>query len=914
MRRSLPLVAAALTLLTAAHAQRVVRVTDLVFEEYSAPDLDAGRLLGSTAGRTLLPRAHSGGRALFVGTPQVRSGLKYGALRETWIALPREVDDATPSGVLYLSDDAGERLLAHPFRAPAAAVTVDEERWRDTVARHYLALAGTGLPGVPWFRRQAVAHGGDLENVGRFGSRRGFGTEDSFAMFTGGRALAENLALDDVIERDGDDDAPGFPIDGIDGVNVPEMKFDRLLPAAAPELDPLAELVPHDQHAVFFPTFDALVRTADGLEDEARPLVSAFDGRGVVYLVRERYERQMLLDLGPAARALGGALVRSAAVTGSDPYMRTGTDVALLLAGSGDAAYGAIRAQIEARAVRRGVARADSTLRGIAVASWSTEDRSTSCWMAAAGNVVVVANSEVQLDRVLACAGGAEALAALPEYHWFRHRYPRDASGAEDAFVVLSDAAIRRWSGPFWRIATARRTHAGALLADADAWRIASRNGTATGDTPAGRTPIAGGGTLDLTGRFARDSNYGTRDFLTPISELEIRTVTKAERDGYLRWRRRFERSWGGTFDPIAASIDLRADGLDLDLTLVPLVVRSDYRMLIEFAGNQRLGPDAAGPHAGALVFWSTALDPLSQLTRSIVSLASEGGEPPAERWIGEDLAVWLDDDADYFARIAEMADVDEFVDELLPGLPIGVSVSVVAPEIADRVVADFLRMFDVSAGFSLEVDERTHRDQSYFAVRPEEELDEISEVPTLFVAVTPRSLVLSLSEGVVRRKIERDTAPFDQTPWLGRSTGLRVDGAVEKLLANRWLAGSARAQLRARSWGSLPVLNEWKRLGFADPVAAHEAEWGTRLVCPGGGTYRWNAQAGTMESTVYGHPGAPKEGPLVPPGLERLRSIDCALDFERFAVDPAELREGEVDRRRRDVRGLRARVSLRRR
>ena len=40
------------------------------------------------------------------------------------------------------------------------------------------------------------------------------------------------------------------------------------------------------------------------------------------------------------------------------------------------------------------------------------------------------------------------------------------------------------------------------------------------------------------------------------------------------------------------------------------------------------------------------------------------------------------------------------------------------------------------------------------------------------------------------------------------------------------------------------------------DPVAVHREVWGVTLVCPGGGKYVWNAKYGTMESTVYGHPG----------------------------------------------------------
>ena len=70
-------------------------------------------------------------------------------------------------------------------------------------------------------------------------------------------------------------------------------------------------------------------------------------------------------------------------------------------------------------------------------------------------------------------------------------------------------------------------------------------------------------------------------------------------------------------------------------------------------------------------------------------------------------------------------------------------------------------------------------------------------------------------------------------------------------------------------SWGNLPILNEWKRLfPEDDSVALHERLWGVKLVCPGGGEYKWNESWQTFESTVYGHPAEPKNGPMAPPQL----------------------------------------------
>ena len=77
---------------------------------------------------------------------------------------------------------------------------------------------------------------------------------------------------------------------------------------------------------------------------------------------------------------------------------------------------------------------------------------------------MIVTNSRQQLAQLAkVIAKQSPPLASAPEYIYFRNRYPR---GAEDetAFVILTDATIRRWCGPRWRIADARRTRAAALL------------------------------------------------------------------------------------------------------------------------------------------------------------------------------------------------------------------------------------------------------------------------------------------------------------------------------------------------------------------------------------------------------------------------------------------------------------------
>ena len=102
------------------------------------------------------------------------------------------------------------------------------------------------------------------------------------------------------------------------------------------------------------------------------------------------------------------------------------------------------------------------------------------------------------------------------------------------------------------------------------------------------------------------------------------------------------------------------------------------------------------------------------------------------------------------------------------------------------------------------------------------------------------------------------------------------------------------QASMQMRAWGNIPILNEWKRrYPDQDPVKLHARFWQAEPVCPGGGRYVWNDRWQTMESTVYGHPGQPKDGPPAPTVIQSVKSGNFGLSFEE--------------------QGLRAKVSLER-
>jgi len=120
-----------------------------------------------------------------------------------------------------------------------------------------------------------------------------------------------------------------------------------------------------------------------------------------------------------------------------------------------------------------------------------------------------------------------------------------------------------------------------------------------------------------------------------------------------------------------------------------------------------------------------------------------------------------------------------------------------------------------------------------------------------------------------------------DSGPWLGSNVGLQVQSGFLDVV-NHIARDQYEQTMQLEAWANIPILNEWKRrFPDRDPVAIHRQVWQVELVCPGGGKYVWNEKWKTMESTVYGHPGEPKNGPAAPPVLSSFRDGNFGLTFE---------------------------------
>lgn len=870
-----------------------------------------------------------GAGEVFVFTEGARRGWGLDWSSTTGVLGARVAEGAGATGTLYVPNADWTGLVPLRFDLARAPARADARRTFFTAkASHYERLIDRGIPGGGWFRRQADEARRILEteyNVDPAQRPRPFNIPEldtTYDLFTGGRAVSENLQLHRDITaaqpRPGDEQVPPeelVPVSSITGVTVRAMDFKTRLGESDPALDPLASAIPADQHAVFFPSFEALTAVADETSEDGLPLFRGLGARSEDARLIARYEHQLGLSTRGLARLLGPVAVKSIAITGSDSYFPTGTDVAVLMESANPKGLHDMLAPIViAMRVAPGGVIGAGDVDGIAYSSIVTPDRAVSSYLAMVGETVVVTNSLHQLKRLAAVkAGAAPSLASLDEYRYFRLRYPRGDEG-ESAFAVLSDAAIRRWCGPEWRIGASRRLRAAAVLSDITAAHMGELvKGVEAPHPVPSEVPMRTIGQTSLTPAGARSSVYNTLAFLTPIAELGITEVTKDEAAAYERWRDTYQRNWRWAFDPIAIRLGVREDRLSADVTVMPLIFATQYATWMTFSQGAAIGAGSGDPH-GALAHAVAAVNPESPSLKQATGFAmmmAPGIEVDPLGWLGQTVSLYADPDP-FWGEM--LADDEQWFEDNIFRLPIALRAEVKSPLKLTAFLASARAFIEQTSPGNLAWENRTHNGQAYVRVglseqaradAPEEAAD-----GAVYYAPMPRAITLSLSEDVLKRAIEREQARRDAAgddadaqppasvpeprPWLGESLALQFTREGLNLIEGPG-GETLRFQMQKQCWNNLPILNEWRRLfPDKDPAKVHQQVWGVSLVCPASGTYAWNEPFRTMESTSLGHPGEPRPGPQ---GLGPLESITFGNLGVTFETDGLRGR-AEIDRK----------------
>lgn len=830
------------------------------------------------------------------------------------------------TGRMFRTDPKDPKQVATiRFRIPADANTNRAHDWfqfarAKRLSETYTESIRRDRPGTPWFRHQLARLSSppesDLAFLWREATTRGRrpnlqpaanepdsarvvrlqlaselvarqpGTTwsgDLTELFSGGRAISENLQLNRALNvRDMPKDGEPIAIASIPGITVREFDWSARVPKQRPELDPLAERVPADQHVAFFPSVAATLDVFDELDRTGLGILQLSAARSIDSRIGDRYKTQLAIPKTPLGRLIPVSLVSGVAVTGGDLYFDTGTDVALLFQTERPAAVATLltahwpKLKADEVAIEADIPLGD----GERARFLSTADRRVSAYLLETNGAVILTNSLAQLGRLCETQRGRRpALAASLEYVYFRGQYKR-GDPAETGFVLLPDAAIRRWCGPQWRIAHHRRILQGGAVAAAQAEHLLAMS--KTDSTIQLEQPGLGPIQASAHGVFA--PAIGTHAFLTPIIEHEIVTVSPAEKLAYDRWRESYQQNWSQFFDPIAVRITARPERVGLDVTVMPLILNTAYRRLADWSIGAKLQPGAGDPHPEELAQLTIGFNRESASFRDMIEQVDRtlGVKLSAASWLGDWFTIYADQDElwEQFLRHAKAP--DEFWRKNQYRIPLAVALEVRDPLKLAIFLTALKAFINVTAPNLIEWKPGSYRDVGYVAARGQGSLASM----TVYSVPLPDQWIITLHEGVLKRAIDRHLArkanPSDVPAiQLGASARFTVKSQAVAGLQDWW--GRATIEpLQQACWANIPILNEWHALGQADPVAFHERWWGDRLLCPLGGKYVWNATDGTMESTLLGHPGRPKVPEnTVTPFLRSLRDVQMGVTIE---------------------------------
>ena len=817
--------------------------------------------------------------------------------------------DAT-RGTLYLpkADWSGMQGYAFRISQPSKDQQLARADFLEAKEHHYRSLQAMEIPGAAWFRYQAQQARGarDVNDPDRSANRARRPNPETelqrtYALFSGGRALSENLQLDRELQVTSNAE-PDVSLASLSGITVKEIDWQAVVKDLTPQKDPLASVIPADQHVLFFPSFAAMTTLVDEAKANGTPILRLLDPRSEDALTHERYETQLCLSLDTWARLLGPSLIDSLAMTGSDPYLRTGSDVAVLFETSNLASLKAgIQTQYQrVQSLDHQVQSVSGTVLGHAYQGVVKTDRSVCSYLVTWDRTVLVTNSLVQLEKVLmAKTGQSETLNSLDEYTFFRDRYKRDEP--ETALLIVTDATIRRWCGPQWRIGTSRRVRAAAFMAQLQAKHMETLvSGLSEDQRHLDVDAPLAMGRVALTPEGVTSSLYGTLAFGTPISELALTHATQAEATAYKRYRDRYQQRWQQFFDPIAIRFHVESDKenrLSMDLTVRPLIASTQYQQFIDVTGNRGIKQGAGDPHEEALGQYILSIDRNAsqiQMMGTMAAAMAPGLRANPLAWLGDWLSLYVDEDL-FWREYQDVAatgndrQVNEFMQNNLARLPLALHVDVSnSLKLAGFLVAARAFIEQTAPGMTA-WDNQTYKNQAYVRIRPAESVRSQSNAVrdlAVYYAVTPKALVVSLSEPMIQRAIDRQQEPgdhksFSRSSWLGENMAVHVKGSG-MAMAQALFDHSAEDVLRKRSWGNLIILNEWhQRFGSVPAVELHQRLWQTRLVCPAGGDYVWNKALNCMESTVFGCPASPKTPESLPNALTSLKDVNMGLTFE---------------------------------
>ena len=414
---------------------------------------------------------------------------------------------------------------------------------------------------------------------------------------TGSAAITESLQLHRMLNPSYRDNGPRtVDVAKIPGIDIAEHPWAKMMGAHKPSPEPLATLVPYDNFYVHFKSIRKFIEFGEVLDQWGTNLARAYEIQSRDYFLKEKYEKQLCLRSTWQGKSFGPAIVRSMALTGSDGYLREGSDITVLFhVNNAKVFLNGVEPFIQEARKELGSKLKETKVdyQGVWLESFVSPLREVSLNRATIGDYVIYSNSPVGLRRVIdVYQKRHKSLWDALDFQYMRTVY-RLEDDLEDGFAFLSDAFIRQLVGPASKIKAKRRLEA--LTSLSMVTHAALFSGWESGKLPADHQALLGGAALkpeeidtpegrgvmwDPVQQTAASDAYNTLNFPTPLIELPIDKITSAEEQQYLDFRREYLNLWRKFFDPVGMRVSLNDQRVRVETYILPLIRHEKYEFL----------------------------------------------------------------------------------------------------------------------------------------------------------------------------------------------------------------------------------------------------------------------------------------------------------------------------------------------
>jgi hypothetical protein len=791
-------------------------------------------------------------------------------------------------------------------------------------------------PTMNWTRRQAPGRPGNtLINA------------QLYETTTGATAVAESLQLQRMLDaKFRVDGKRTIPIAKIEGITIAEHPWDKMMGDKKPAAEPIAQLIPDDNYYIHFKNVRQFIEFSELLDQWGTNLIRTYEVHSRDYRLKERYQQQLCLKSTELGKKFGPLVLRGLAVTGSDAYLREGSDVALVFHVINRPLFlGAVQTFIDEARTKFGDQLKESKVQdnGVTLESFVTPRREVSLHRAVVEEYVIYANSRVGLRRILdTYRGRHKALAEARDFQYMRTIFRHDDKD-EAGFAYLSDAFIRQLVGPASKIKEKRRLEAltSMYMLTEGALYHAWETGKAPGDRdtllasaglkadeiylPEGRPLV-----WNAPRQVAFSDEYNTIHFATPLVELPIEQVTEAEAEAYRQFRMQYLGLWRRYFDPIGMRIALDNKRVKLDTYILPLVANSQYNELRRVTGDGVVSLDLGSISPKTIAQFMMHLSPNVGDRRGVLGLRGPGGPDGGAAddlvslitWALDPVGKWVlvrADDSPVYGQLADLlerSDEGENVDaeriaRLVFQMPILVGMDVKNPLTFAAVLtaARTSVMKSLPGALTWGPLEKPYKGVEIVQVKAtpagmrqvplgSSRTGKDPFLPAVYYAMIDGAFYLTPNEAMLRDFIDRSQAkPEGKAEIVQVNSSLYISPGAAQLtrgLIQKYL----EKQVHEQALSSAPLWYPLYHSGLipegTDGAAVHalaEKYYGFVPVSPDGTLYLYDRRTDEVRNARHGSPARPRtrkelaDNAPIKQLLEQLRTIRADLRFREDGI-----------------------------